>query len=93
MSVARFVIIIVITFIASITFNDFVQLITAIGLLTTAAVGVLTYLQSRKNNDQQVATHALVNSQSESLLALTRTTSKAEGVAEGVQQEKDNPTT
>jgi hypothetical protein len=73
--------IIMTTLIADIVFSDAIQLITAAGLMTTAAVGVLTYLQSRKNNDQQVATHNLVNSQSQSLLALTRVTSHAEGVA------------
>jgi hypothetical protein len=84
--------IMVATLVAGITFADFVQLLTAIGLLITAIVGVLTYVQSRTNNAQQKVTHDLVNSQSEALLSLTRTTSKAEGVAEGKQAERDNPT-
>jgi hypothetical protein len=87
--IGRFVVIIVIAIVAGLTFADFIQLITALGLLVTAAVGVLTYIQSRKINTQQVITHGLVNSQSEALLSLTRTTSKAEGVREGKQSELD----
>jgi hypothetical protein len=62
---------------------EFTALITAIGLLVTAITGFITLIVSIRNGRRLQITHDLVNSQSTALLELTRTTSHAEGVAEG----------